>query len=163
MFHTYMRCLLYYNLKKKKKVIYLCAFYRAKLAEWLASKGKALKRPAMSTAKPSKTNVSTKPVVKLQSQPAARHMPEPRLEMYNADTAVGTVSCGDTQRAGPTASSQTPVIMNTTLDLETSDGDLSAESQDRVDDVSRNGAWFHPLISSIKMYNIEHQRSPFVL
>lgn len=111
---------------------------KAKLAEWLASKGKALKRPAMSTAKPSKTNVSTKPVVKLPSQPAARHMPEPRLEMYNADTAVGTVSCGDTQRAGPTASSQTPVIMNTTLDLETSDGDLSAESQDRVDDIVVN-------------------------
>lgn len=117
----------------------------------------------MSTAKPSKTKVSTKPVIKLPSQPAARHMPEPRLEMYNADAAVGTVSCGDTQRAGPTASSQTPVIMNTTLDLENSDGDLS-ESQDRVDDVSRNGAWFHLLISSIKMYNIEHQICPpFVL
>lgn len=111
---------------------------KAKLAEWLASKGKALKRPAMSTAKPSKTKVSTKPVVKLPSQPAARHMPEPRLETDNADTAVGTVSCGDTQRAGPTASSQTPVIMNTTLDLENSDGDLSAESQDRVDDIVVN-------------------------
>uniref|UniRef100_A0A3Q0R5K4 Si:ch211-266i6.3 n=1 Tax=Amphilophus citrinellus TaxID=61819 RepID=A0A3Q0R5K4_AMPCI len=83
---------------------------RAKLAEWLASKGKALKRPAMTTAKSSKTKVS--------------------LEGHEADPAVGTVPCGETQGAEPTASSQTPVIMNTTLDLlEICDGDLSAEER----------------------------------
>ncbi|XP_030602144.1 cytoskeleton-associated protein 2 [Archocentrus centrarchus] len=110
---------------------------RAKLAEWLASKGKALKRPAMTTAKSSKTKVSSKPDVKPQSQPGAWHIPESRLEGHEADPAVGTVPCGETQGAEPTASSQTPVIMNTTLDLlENCDGDLSAE--ERVDDIILN-------------------------
>lgn len=112
------------------------AFCRAKLAEWLASKGKALKRPAMTAAKPSKTKVSVKPAVIPQSRPGAWHKSEPRLEGHEADPAVGTLPCGE-----PTTSSQTPVIMNTTLELlENSDGDLSAE--ERVDDVRRHATWF---------------------
>ncbi|XP_041807699.1 cytoskeleton-associated protein 2 [Chelmon rostratus] len=112
---------------------------RAKLAEWLASKGKSLKRPAMTTAVPSKTKVSAKleAGLKSQSQPAVQcnPEPEPKLEAHKPDSAA---PCADTQGAELPAPSQTPVIMNTTLDLESSDADLLVDPQDRVDDVVVN-------------------------
>ncbi|XP_044079207.1 cytoskeleton-associated protein 2 [Siniperca chuatsi] len=115
---------------------------RAKLAEWLASKGKTFKRPAMTTAAPSKTKVSAKPEADLKSQshvdpqPAKQCDPEPSLEAHKPDSAA---HCADTQGAELTIHSQTPVIMNTTLDLlGNSDADLPVDPQDRVDDIVVN-------------------------
>uniref|UniRef100_A0A3Q1EI63 Si:ch211-266i6.3 n=1 Tax=Acanthochromis polyacanthus TaxID=80966 RepID=A0A3Q1EI63_9TELE len=100
---------------------------KAKLAEWLASKGKTLKRPAMTTtAAPPKTKVSARPEAhqsRVEPQPAARPEPEPSLETHNLNSAAS--HCDDTQGAAPTVHGQTPIIMNTTLDLlENSDADL---------------------------------------
>ncbi|XP_059208315.1 cytoskeleton-associated protein 2 [Centropristis striata] len=103
---------------------------RAKLAEWLASKGKASKRPAMTTTGPSKTKVPAKPKAdlkpqsKVETQSAAQYKPEPRLEAAKPELP---------------AHSQTPMIMNTTLDLlENSDADQFVEPQESVDDIVVN-------------------------
>ncbi|KAI3373414.1 hypothetical protein L3Q82_022017, partial [Scortum barcoo] len=116
---------------------------RAKLSEWMASKGKTFKRPAMTTTVPSKTKVSAKPEAALKPQsdvdpePPAQSEPEskPIVEAHEPDSAA---LCADTRGAESTTH-QTPVIMNTTLDLlENSDADLTADPQDRVDDIVVN-------------------------
>uniref|UniRef100_UPI0037E8E337 cytoskeleton-associated protein 2 n=1 Tax=Semicossyphus pulcher TaxID=241346 RepID=UPI0037E8E337 len=120
---------------------------RAKLANWLASKGKTFKRPAMTTAGASKTKVSAKPEADLKPQ-SRSHVeprlvkqcisePEPSLEAKNPDSAAA--NCAETQRAEPTAQIQTPAVVNTTLDLlENSDGDLTDDLMGRVDDIVVN-------------------------
>lgn len=109
----------------------MCSPHRAKLAEWLASKGKTLKRPAMTAAGPSETKVSAKPEPDLKPQPE----PAPCLEAHESDSAAA--HCADTQTAELTH--QTPVIMNTTLHLlENSDADLPVVPQDKVDDVRKH-------------------------
>lgn len=111
--------------------------HRAKLAEWLASKGKTLKRPAMK-AGPSKTKVSAKPEPDLKPQPVCNPEPAPRVEAHEADSTAA--HCADTQGAELTHS-QTPAIMNTTLELlENSVADLSVVPQDRVDDVRKHAS-----------------------
>ncbi|XP_034406852.1 cytoskeleton-associated protein 2 [Cyclopterus lumpus] len=90
---------------------------RAKLAEWLASKGKTFKRPAMT--EPAKARVSAKPAVELKPQP------QPRLGACEPDSEGAVFK----------THSRTPAVMNTTLDLlETSDDD----PQDNVDDIVVN-------------------------
>lgn len=119
----------------------LCSPHRAKLAEWLASKGKTLKRPAMTAAGPSKTKVSAKPEPDLKPQPQRVCNPEPApcLEAHEPDSAAA--HCADTQ--GAELTHQTPVIMNTTLDLlENSDADLPVVPQDKVDDVRKHARVF---------------------
>ncbi|KAG7222817.1 hypothetical protein INR49_016069 [Caranx melampygus] len=99
---------------------------RAKLAAWQASKGKTFKRPAMTTAPLPKTKVS-KPVANLKSQsqiepqpqPATQHTSEPSLEAREPD-----VNSADTQGAESTTCNQTPVVMNTTLELLENSEDL---------------------------------------
>lgn len=111
---------------------------RAKLAEWMASKGKTFKRPARATAELSKTKVSAKPAADLKpkSQPAAHSKPEPRLE-HKPDSAAAA-HCADTQGAAPTHD-RTPLIMNTTLDLlEDSNAGLPGDPQGSVDDIVLN-------------------------
>lgn len=106
---------------------------RAKLAEWMASKGKTFKRPARATAE-----LSAKPAADLKpkSQPAAHSKPEPRLE-HKPDSAAAA-HCADTQGAAPTHD-RTPLIMNTTLDLlEDSDAGLPGDPQGSVDDIVLN-------------------------
>ncbi|XP_053187530.1 cytoskeleton-associated protein 2 [Scomber japonicus] len=125
---------------------------RAKLADWLASKGKTLKRPAVTAAAAasSKTKVSApaKPEAErkpqshphIEPQPVAQcnPKPEPRLEAQKPDSPAAAL-CADIQGAGLSTHSQTPVIMNTTLDLlENSDADLPVDPQDRVDDIVVN-------------------------
>uniref|UniRef100_A0A8C9Z9A2 Si:ch211-266i6.3 n=1 Tax=Sander lucioperca TaxID=283035 RepID=A0A8C9Z9A2_SANLU len=111
---------------------------RAKLAEWLASKGKTFKRPAMTTAEPSKTKVSAKPEADpepqstscVEPQPTAQcnPEPEPRLEAHKPGPAA---------HCSGLTPSQTPAIMNTTLDLlENSDAELPVGSQDSMDEHS---------------------------
>ncbi|XP_010768702.1 cytoskeleton-associated protein 2 [Notothenia coriiceps] len=109
---------------------------RAKLAEWMASKGKTFKRPARVTAELSKTKVSAKPAADLKpkNQPAAQSKPEPRLE-HKLDSAA---HCADKQGAAPTHD-RTPLVMNTTLDLlADSDAGLPGDPQGSVDDIVLN-------------------------
>ncbi|XP_072231835.1 cytoskeleton-associated protein 2 [Leuresthes tenuis] len=95
---------------------------RAKLADWLASKGKTLKRPAMATAAPSKNEVSAKAGDDLKPQSHAEHKlvtqfkPDPSTEAPKLDSAVPT-HYADTRGAEVTKRSLTPEIMDTTLDL----------------------------------------------
>lgn len=102
-----------------------CSSCRAKLAEWLASKGKTFKRPAMTTAAPSKPKVSAKPEADLKPQshadpqPAAQCKPEPSVEAHESDSAAA--HCADTQGAGLMIHSQTP----------------NPDPQDRADDVRK--------------------------
>lgn len=87
----------------------------------------------MTTAAPSKTKVSAEPDLKPQCNPE----PEPCLEAREPDSAAAA-QCADTQGAEFTTHSQTPGIINTTLDLlENSDADLPVDPQDGVDDVRK--------------------------
>lgn len=123
----------------------LCPFFRAKLAEWLASKGKAPKRPAMMTAVLSKTvsKVSVNVKADLQSQCCAESQlgeqckAEPKNDVVTEELLPAAVAHDkDMHEAKLTTQSQTPKIMNTTLDLlEDSDADLPVDSQSGVDDV----------------------------
>ncbi|XP_058483474.1 cytoskeleton-associated protein 2 isoform X2 [Solea solea] len=105
---------------------------RAKLADWLAAKGKTRKRPAMAAAAPSNTRVS-KPGVDLRSQSRAetlpalhsRPEPEPRLEARKA------ADCADTQEV--LTGIATPVFINSAVELLESSGDVSG-----VDDIVVN-------------------------
>lgn len=101
----------------------------------------------MTTAAPSKPKVSAKPEADLKPQshadpqPAAQCKPEPSVEAHESDSAAA--HCADTQGAGLMIHSQTPVIMNTTLDLlENSDENLPVDPQDRVDDVRKQVHFF---------------------
>ncbi|XP_038563786.1 cytoskeleton-associated protein 2-like [Micropterus salmoides] len=93
---------------------------RAKLAEWLASKGKTLKRPAMTTATPSKPKVSAKPDADPQPAAQCNPEPEPSVEAHESDSAAA--HCADTQGAGLMIHSQTP----------------NPDPQDRADDIVVN-------------------------
>nr|XP_019941292.1 PREDICTED: cytoskeleton-associated protein 2-like [Paralichthys olivaceus] len=112
---------------------------RAKLAEWLASKGKTFKRPAMTTAAPPKTNAS-KPGADLKSQSRAEPRPaaqcKPETQAPKADSTAA--DCTDTQEAAMTTCNQTPKIINATLELLMSDVDLPVDPQDSVDDIVVN-------------------------
>lgn len=127
---------------------------RAKLAQWQASKGKTFKRPAMTAGAPPKTKVCAKPKANLQpeSQPAAQRNPEPELSMeaHKPDSAA------DTQGAESTTHSQTPAIMETTIDLlSNSDADLPVDPQDRMDDV-RKQACFSVVLKILSCTAINH-------
>ncbi|XP_040038619.2 cytoskeleton-associated protein 2 [Gasterosteus aculeatus] len=101
---------------------------RAKLADWLASKGKTFKRPAAAAAETSKTRGPAKANVDLnpQARPAARRQPEARLEACKPESEGASLE---------TQSQTAPAIMNITLDLlENSDVD----PQDSVDDIVVN-------------------------
>lgn len=130
---------------------FLCSLCRAKLAEWLASKGKTFKRPAMTTAEPSKTKVSAKPEADpepqstscVEPQPTAQcnPEPEPRLEAHKPGPAA---------HCSGLTPSQTPAIMNTTLDLlENSDAELPVGSQDSMDEVRKQAGFLLLLFSWI--------------
>lgn len=114
---------------------------RAKLAEWLASKGKTLKRPAMvpssasikvkTTNKPSaavpKSQAKTQLTTKSRSEAAAKE-PKP----------VAPAPTADDQETVQT-DKRTSLIMNTTLDLlENSDPDVPGEFGGTVDDIVMN-------------------------
>lgn len=97
----------------------------------------------MTTAAPSKTKVSAEPDLKPQPQPATQCNPEPEpcLEAREPDSAAAA-QCADTQGAEFTTHSQTPGIINTTLDLlENSDADLPVDPQDGVDDVRKQAGF----------------------
>lgn len=149
--------------------MFLCSLCRAKLAEWLASKGKSFKRPALTTAEPSRTKVSAKPEAVFDpqrqshvgAQPAAQRNPEPepRLEAHKPDSAAATTAahCANTQGAALTTHGRTPVIMNTSLDLlEISDVD----PQDSVDDVRKQAV---AVLAGLKIFHSDNSFYLFVL
>ncbi|XP_019750813.1 cytoskeleton-associated protein 2 [Hippocampus comes] len=110
---------------------------RAKLAVWLASKGKTLKRPAMtSTRTETKISASVNPKASMKSQAHvkgqqddAKTEPEPSLGQPKPEHAA--------QEAPETVEMQPPVKMNTSFGLENFDLDLPA-AQDGFDDVVLN-------------------------
>lgn len=116
---------------------------RAKLAEWLASKGKTLKRPAMATVPPTKTKTAVKPNCKLNSQVDAKIVepqpvePQPPLP---SDSESAAAQPEDVQKpVQPAHDGSTPQIMNTTLDLlDNSDEDLPVDPEPRLSDVVVN-------------------------
>lgn len=112
---------------------------RAKLAEWLASKGKTLKRPAMTASATAKTKICVKPKVDVKPQSPshgenlqaeAQQDPEPCVEAQNVDSAAEP--CAEPQVTASVTLSRTPVIMDISLDLLESEDE---ELQDSVDDV----------------------------
>ncbi|MEQ2240848.1 hypothetical protein ILYODFUR_019286 [Ilyodon furcidens] len=118
---------------------------RAKLAEWLASKGKTLKRPAMTTMVPPKTKDSGKfkvdpkvsGNVEAELAPQCKAEPDPSLKVHNLDHEIRALSA-KAQKEEIRPQSHSPGIMNTTLDLlDDSETDLT-EPQGRVDDVVVN-------------------------
>ncbi|XP_034540219.1 cytoskeleton-associated protein 2 [Notolabrus celidotus] len=122
---------------------------RAKLADWLASKGKTMKRPAMTTAPATQSKkVSTKPKAepkpqsRAESQPVmqcnTKPVPKPSVEAHKPDAAAAAL-CADTQRTEVMTQIQTPAIMNTTLDLlENTNEDLFDGQQGGVEDIVVN-------------------------
>ncbi|XP_068187851.1 cytoskeleton-associated protein 2 [Antennarius striatus] len=102
---------------------------RAKLAEWKASKGKTLKRPAMTTAAPSKTSASAKPKAdpeaKLQLASQCNPQNEPHAE-------------ADPLRAKSTTHSTTSGIMETSLDLLDASHADPGDPQEEVNDIVVN-------------------------
>ncbi|XP_029925079.1 cytoskeleton-associated protein 2 [Myripristis murdjan] len=116
---------------------------RAKLAEWLASKGKTLKRPAMAATHP-KAKLATKPEVQshVEPQPVAQCNPEPQAEpelSMDAHSPGSTaVQLEDNQRQEDTKHHSPPLIMNTTLELlDDSDMDLP-EAEPQMNDIVVN-------------------------
>ncbi|XP_061558526.1 cytoskeleton-associated protein 2 [Phycodurus eques] len=91
---------------------------RAKLAVWLASKGKTLKRPAMTSARPEvKRSASVNPKAGVKSQrDEAKSEPELALSQCKQNPAVSAPD-PEAQEAPATVQTQTPVMLNTTLDL----------------------------------------------
>ncbi|XP_076024545.1 cytoskeleton-associated protein 2 [Genypterus blacodes] len=105
---------------------------RAKLAGWLESKGKALKRPAMTTTAAPKT----KPQPLTEPQPAV--LPVSETQVLGDDAAAAAAAqCTDTWGAGMASGGLSQLISNTSLDLlDNSDGDLPVSQQ--VDDIVVN-------------------------
>lgn len=103
---------------------------RAKLAEWLASKGKTLKRPAMVAAAPfTKTKVSTKPGP--HPQHAAKYKLEPEVKENKPAHSAENQNVVKTE-------TRTSLIMNTTLDLLENSDEPQDSGSDRVDDIVIN-------------------------
>ncbi|XP_077402975.1 uncharacterized protein LOC144036316 [Vanacampus margaritifer] len=111
---------------------------RAKLAEWMASKGKTLKRPAMTSTRPqTKMSASVNPKARVKSQSHVEGQqhegePEPSLDL------AASAPYPEGQEAFASVLLQSPVIMNTSFNLpENTDMDLPVE-QDGFDNVVLN-------------------------
>ncbi|KAK1800707.1 hypothetical protein P4O66_005898 [Electrophorus voltai] len=109
---------------------------RAKLAEWLASKGKTLKRPAMTEKAASQP---CKPVLRSQAEQesgeAAQIQAPPGYEVTEDDQTQHK----EVQHSKPVFSGSPCHIMNTTLDLlDNSDVDLPADPEIRMESLVLN-------------------------
>lgn len=98
----------------------------------------------MATTAPSKVPAKPRPEPRPLPQPAERCNTQPRLEAQEPDSSAAAAApppqCTQKQEAAVTTTSQTPAIMNTTLDLlENSDADQEAEPQEEIDDVRKPG------------------------
>lgn len=106
--------------------MFSCSLHRGKLAEWLASKGKTLKRPAMSATAKTKVSANPKSDLKPQPEPATQCEIQPNEEAHETDAAAATQS----------ADKLGTEIMALNLSP-----DPPLEPQDSVDDVSRKTGW----------------------
>lgn len=98
----------------------------------------------MATTAPSKVSAKPRPEPRPLPQPAERHNTQPRLAVQEPDSSAAAPppppQCAQKQEAAVTTISQTPAIMNTTLDLlENSDADQPVEPQEEIDDVRKPG------------------------
>lgn len=95
----------------------------------------------------SKVSAKSKPEPKVLPQPVELSSTLPRLEAQEPDPGAVAAVPQDAQKqeAAVMTTSQTPAIMNTTLDLlENSDADLPVEPQDKIDDVRKLGySWYY--------------------
>ncbi|XP_066506447.1 cytoskeleton-associated protein 2 isoform X2 [Hoplias malabaricus] len=116
---------------------------RAKLAEWLASKGKTLKRPPMSEKTAPKAN---KPAPQPKATEEPSKLPETETQTQTEPTRPGSEEIKRTQlqqdtvpRNKPVFSSSPSHILNTTLDLlDNSDMDLPVDPEIRMESLVLN-------------------------
>ncbi|KAM9846940.1 uncharacterized protein ACBR49_010190 [Aulostomus maculatus] len=110
---------------------------RAKLAEWMALKGKTLKRPAMTRAAPARSKISVKATVDLkpQSPPAETQQVKAQYEAEPEPSLEAAAPCAVTQEIELAKHSRAPVIMNMSFDLLE---DLDEDQQDKVEDIIVN-------------------------
>uniref|UniRef100_A0A8C5F0V9 Cytoskeleton-associated protein 2-like n=1 Tax=Gouania willdenowi TaxID=441366 RepID=A0A8C5F0V9_GOUWI len=112
---------------------------RAKLAEWMASKGKTMRRPAMTMAAPAKVKVAAKPKGEIIMQKTDEAQAKAESRCAPEATTSAAAHRAHTQEAEPTVQSQTPQILDTYLDLlESSHTEQLDGPQDRVDDIVVN-------------------------
>uniref|UniRef100_A0A8C5EX91 Cytoskeleton-associated protein 2-like n=1 Tax=Gouania willdenowi TaxID=441366 RepID=A0A8C5EX91_GOUWI len=90
---------------------------RAKLAEWMASKGKTMRRPAMTMAAPAKVKVAAKPKGEIIMQKTDEAQAKAESRCAPEATTSAAAHRAHTQEAEPTVQSQTPQILDTYLDL----------------------------------------------
>ncbi|XP_029029400.1 cytoskeleton-associated protein 2 isoform X1 [Betta splendens] len=91
---------------------------RAKLAKWMASKGKTLKRPAMMTSAPPKSFAKSKVNQKSQSHvQAAKEENCKTKQSSQASDSASTAHCADTQEIQLTADRQTPELLENSVDV----------------------------------------------
>lgn len=111
---------------------------RAKLADWLASKGKTLKRPPVSLAPPKKNKAVSKPAAQL-NDPTVEALPATKLE-HNLQSELQSVqeSCTE-DNPGLDQQASSHLILNSTLDLlDNSNMDLPIDPEIKMNDVVVN-------------------------
>lgn len=121
-------------------MFHLYSAFRAKLAEWLASKGKTLKRPPISEKS---ATFSQKPAPQPKTAPkatiSAQSVPVIQTEAVKPTPALKTNNKTDDSKVPdnkPVYSSGSNKIMNTTLDLlDNSDMDLPVDPEIRMESV----------------------------
>lgn len=116
-------------------MFHLYSTFRAKLAEWLASKGKALKKPAISE-KPATFSRKPKPAPEPKTGPkattGAQSEPEPTAPL-KIDNQTNDIEVPDNKTVCSRSSSD---FINTTLDLlDNSDMDLPVDPEIRMESV----------------------------
>lgn len=93
----------------------------------------------MATVAASKVSAKARDEPKPLPRPARQCTSQPRVEAQEPDAAAAPQIAQN--EAAVTTMSQTPAIMNTTLDLlENSDADLPVVSEDKIDDVRKLGS-----------------------
>ena len=114
---------------------------RAKLADWLASKGRTLKRPPTASALPQAVSrpAPAKPLPKPEAVAIAGPNPETEPVTQQAsglEVQLENRPESDPKGAPGTAPRSSSDILNTTLDLlENSEMDLPVDPETRMDDV----------------------------
>lgn len=121
-------------------MFHLYSAFRAKLAEWLASKGKTLKRPPVSEKSATfSQKPAPQPKTRAKAPTGAKSNPVIQTEAVKPTPALQTNNQTDNIKVPdnkPVNSSGASNIMNTTLDLlDNSDMDLPIDPEIRMESV----------------------------
>lgn len=121
-------------------MFHLYSAFRAKLAEWLASKGKTLKRPPVSEKSATfSQKPAPQPKTRAKAPTGAKSNPVIQTETVKPTPALQTNNQTDNIKVPdnkPVNSSGASNIMNTTLDLlDNSDMDLPIDPEIRMESV----------------------------